>query len=389
MSRSSLEHFFFDDLHFALASEVARVARDRMAPLQDAFDRGASSEDDTARLMVGELASAGLLDLVVPGAYGGRFPVIDVRALCVAREKLAHASGFADTCFVLQGLGSLPIASAGHEELARTWLPRVVAGEAIAAFAVTEPEAGSDIGSARTTARRDGDTLVLDGTKTFISNAGVADFYTVLARTNETPGSKGLSLVFVPAATEGLRVERQRVLGPHPIGTLRFEGVRVPATHLLGEEGKGLRLALGNLDVFRTSVGAAACGLAQRALDDSIAHVRARVQFGKPLSEQQLVRAAIAEMATELEASRLLVYRAAASHDRGATDGTLAVSMAKLHATEAASRVIDRAVQLHGGLGVTHGTPVERLYREARALRIYEGTSEIQRLVIARALLDG
>jgi acyl-CoA dehydrogenase len=230
---------------------------------------------------------------------------------------------------------------------------------------------------------------VLDGTKVFISNAGIADFYAVLARTGAAPGAKGLSMLLVPAATPGVSAPvRIEVLGPHPIGTVAFQGVRVPAASLLGEEGKGLPLALSNLDFFRATVGAAACGFAGRALQEAIAHVRRRVQFGKPLAEQPVVRAALADMATELDASRLLVYRAAAAHDRGASKAPLAASMAKLYATEAAQRIVDQALQLHGGLGVTRGVAVERLYREVRALRIYEGASDIQRLVIARGILE-
>jgi len=389
VSRAALETFFFDDLHHVLAERTARFARETAAPIALAFERGDLDEDAAARRFVKALADEKLLALCVPAAYGGRFPALDVRSLCVARERLAYESGFADTCFVLQGLGANPIAIAEHDALANAWLPRVARGEAIAAFAATEPEAGSDLGAVATRARRDGGAWVLDGTKVFISNAGVADVYAVLARTSDAPGSKGLSMLVVPASTPGVRVPvRLRVLGPHPIGTVAFEGARVPAENLLGEEGGGFGLAMRNLDLFRATVGAAACGLARRALDDSIAHVKRRVQFGKPLADQQMTRAAIAEMATELEASRLLVYRAAAAHDRGASRVTEAVSMAKLFATEAAQRIVDRAVQLHGGIGVVEGTPAERLYREVRALRIYEGASEIQKLVIAKALLE-
>jgi acyl-CoA dehydrogenase len=389
MSRpGALENFFFDDIHFALADETRKLAREACGPVRDRFERGDLGEDAAAREFVKILGTAGLVELCVPAEYGGRHDALDLRSICVVRENLSYESGFADTCFILQGLGSYPIALAGREDLARAWLPRIAAGKAIAAFAVTEPNAGSDLANTATRARRDGDDFVVDGEKIFISNAGVADFYTLLARTGNEPGHRGLSMILVPADRPGISVERQRVLGPHPIGKVRFSGVRVPASNALTVEGEGLRLALANLDVFRTSVGAAACGLALRALDDAIAHTKARVQFGKPLADQQLTRAALADMATSLEAARLLVYRAAAAHDRGSSRLTKAVSMAKLFATEAAQQVIDRAVQLHGGLGVTAGNPVERLYREVRALRIYEGTSEIQKLVIAKALLD-
>ncbi|MBL8696269.1 MAG: acyl-CoA dehydrogenase family protein [Planctomycetes bacterium] len=394
MPGPALESFFFDDVHYAIARDAARVARERMAPIRDRFESGAADEDEAARAFTRELGAAGLLDLCVPEDFGGRFPLVDLRALCVVREALAYESGFADTCFVLQGLGGYPMALPhvrdGSEPtaLSKEWLPRVARGEAISAFAVTEPEAGSDLAACSTRARREGDQWILNGEKTFISNAGVADFFTVLARTSELPGAKGLSMIFVPASTPGVRVERFRVIAPHPIGKVIFHEARVPVANLLDAEGGGMRLALSNLDLFRTSVGAAACGFARRALDDSIARVKTRSQFGKPLSEQQLTRAALAEMATDLEAARLLVYRAAAAQDRGASRLTSAVSMAKLFATEAAQRIVDRAVQLHGGLGVVHGTTVERLYRDVRALRIYEGTTEIQKLVIAKGLLE-
>lgn len=388
MRQGALENFFFDDFHFTFGDETERFARERCAPIRDRFEAGKISEDEAAREFISELASAGILDIIVPEDFGGRFPVLDLRSICVAREKLSYESGFADTCFILQGLGGNPLAIGNNEILAKKWLPKVMHGKAIAAFAVTEPNAGSDLGSASTSARRDGDSFIINGEKTFISNAGVADFYTLLARTNGEPGHRGLSMIFVASSTPGLRVERFRVIGPHPIGKVIFENARVPADCIISGDGEGLKLALSNLDIFRTSVGAAACGLARRALDDSITFVKSRIQFGKPLAEQQLTRAAIAEMATELEAARLLVYRAAASHDRGSSRLTRAISMAKMFATEAAQRIIDKAVQLHGGLGVTAGTPVERLYREIRALRIYEGTTEIQKLVIAKTYLE-
>ncbi|MBI3819818.1 MAG: acyl-CoA dehydrogenase family protein [Planctomycetes bacterium] len=388
MRPGALENFFFDDVHFALADSIATIARERCAPIRDRFESGAQSEDAAARAFVKELGAAGILELCIPEDFGGRFPVLDLRAICAARESLSYESGFADNCFILQGLGANPLALAEKELLCKQWLPRVAKGSAISAFAVTEPEAGSDLANARVSAVRDGPFFVINGVKTFISNAGVADFYTLLARTGAETGHRGLSMIFVPADVAGVRVERLRVIAPHPIGKVIFENARVPVDYLLSTEGGGLQLALANLDIFRASVGAAACGLARRALDESINYTKTRVQFGKPLSEQQLTRAAIAEMATDLEAARLLVYRAAAQHDRGSSKLTRAVSMAKLFATEAAQRIVDRAVQLHGGLGVTAGSHVERLYREVRALRIYEGTSEIQKLVIAKSYYE-
>ncbi|MFN0204894.1 MAG: acyl-CoA dehydrogenase family protein [Planctomycetota bacterium] len=387
MQPGALENFFFDDIHFALGAETLTFAREQCAPIRDQFENGSLSEDEAARAFVKILGAAGLLELCVPEDFGGRHAVLDLRSICIVREKLSFESGFADNCFILQGLGGNPLALSGHETLANAWLPRVAKGDAIAAFAVTEPEAGSDLANVKTTARLENNVYILNGEKIFISNAGVADFYTVLARTSDAPGHKGLSMIFVPSAADGVRVERQRVIAPHPIGRIHFSSVRVPRENILTKDGEGLKLALSNLDTFRTSVGAAACGLAARALADSIAHAKQRIQFGKPLAEQQLTRAALAEMATDLEAARLLVYRAAAAFDRGSTRITSAVSMAKMFATEAAQRIIDKAVQLHGGLGVTCGTPVERLYREIRALRIYEGTTEIQKLVIAKGLL--
>jgi acyl-CoA dehydrogenase len=391
MRSGALENFFFDDVHFSLAEDTERFAKEKCAPIRERFERGELDEDGAARAFVAALAERKLLDLCVPEDFGGRFSILDLRSICVVREKLAYESGFADTCFVLQGLGANPIALSGHALLAKEWLPRVASGKAIAAFAVTEREAGSDLANVRTTATREGSRFVLCGEKIFVSNAGVADFYTVLARTgaagSEAKKHEGLSMILVPAATTGVRVERQKMTGPHPIGKVVFDGAAVPAEYLLSAEGEGWKLALANLDFFRTSVGAAACGFARRALDESIAHTKNRAQFGKPLAEQQLTRAALAEMATDLDAARLLVYRAAGTVDRGSSRITGPVSMAKLFATEAAQRIVDKAVQLHGGLGVTSNFVTERLYREVRALRIYEGTSEIQKLVIAKTLL--
>jgi acyl-CoA dehydrogenase len=388
MRSGSIENFFFDDFHFALGDEAAKFASGEAAAIRAKFEAGKANEDETARAFVAGLAKAGFLELCVPEDFGGRFAALDLRAICVLREKLAYESGFADCCFILQGLGGNPIALSGHDSLSKEWLPRVAKGTAIAGFAVTEPEAGSDLANVKTTAKRDGNRWVVNGTKIFISNAGVADFYTVLARTNDLPGHKGLSMLLVPANSTGVRVERMRVTGPHPIGTVTFDGARVPAEYLLSRDGEGMKLALSNLDFFRTSVGAAACGLARRALDAAIEHVKNRVQFGKPLAEQQLVRAMLADMAVELDAARLLVYRAAATVDRGSSRTPVPVSMAKLYATEAAQRIIDASLQLHGGKGVVANSTTERLYREIRALRIYEGTSEIQKLVIAKGLLE-
>ena len=290
--------------------------------------------------------------------------------------------------FAMQGLGSFPVSLAGSRELKQRILPRVSSGESIAAFAITEPEAGSDVGAIQTTARRDGATYVLDGVKTFISNAGLADFYSVFAKTDSAKGSKGISAFLVERDAPGFRFEEKiELISPHPIGRISFDGCRVPAANVLGEEGQGFKIAMQTLDTFRSTVGAAACGLAWRGLDEAISYAKRRVQFGRPISEYQATRMRLAEMATDLDASRLLVYRAAWKKDSGADRVTLEASMAKLFATEAAQRIIDSAVQIHGGAGVVRGSVVEHLYRDVRALRIYEGTSEIQKLVIAGHLL--
>lgn len=354
-------------------------------------------EDEAARGALFALAEAGLLGWCVPAAHGGADarPLaapeeVSVRALCTLREALAHASGMLDVMFVMQGLGSYPLARGGDPELAAEHLFRVARGEEIAAFALTERGAGSDLGGVATRATREGDRYRLDGEKTFISNAGLADFYCLLARTGGEPGDGGegsLSMFLVPAAAPGLSVERFEVLAPHPIGTVRLDGVRLPERHLLGEEGGGLALALATLARFRASVAAAACGLARRALETSLDHLAAREQFGRPLAARQALRFDLAEMDVRLRAAQLLVVEAARAVDEGRA-ATREVARAKLFATEAAAWICDRCVQHHGGLGVRRGTVPERLYREVRALRIYEGTSEVQRLLIARDLLE-
>ena len=316
----------------------------------------------------------------------------DLRACALIRETLAYYSPLADEVFALQALGSLPIRIAGSEALQQRWIPAVDRGEAMCGFAMTEAEAGSDAGAIATTGRREGGKTggewVLDGRKTFISNAGIADVYVVFATTDPGKGAKGLSAFVVPADAPGLRFEGAQVMSaPHPLGTLAFEGCRVPADHLLGEPGRGLGLGLAVLDRLRATVAAAACGMAARALDEAVAHVKARKQFGQPLAEFQLTQDRIARMATELAAARLLTYRAVWAKDKGTARVTLESAMAKSYATEAAQRIVDDAVQLLGGRGVLADSPTDRLYRAVRALRIYEGTTEIQRLLIAREVL--
>jgi acyl-CoA dehydrogenase len=343
--------------------------------------------DAACRALVRQLGDAGWLRLVVPAAHGGTHERLDVRSICLARETLARWDGLADFAFAMQGLGSAPISLFGDEALKRHYLPRVSTGGAIAAFALSEPGAGSDVLSMCTSARPEGDGYVIDGEKTWISNAVIADFYVVFCRLPQG-GDKSFAALVVEADNPGLRVtERIAVIAPHPLGRLTLESCRVRRDALLGEPGKGLKVALGTLDVFRSTVGAAALGFARRALDEALRRVRERQAFGQRLADFQLTQARLAEMATAIDASALLVYRAAWTRDRGAARVTREAAMAKLHATEWAQRVIDDAVQLFGGQGVVQGEIVEQLYREIRALRIYEGTSEIQKLVIAGQLL--
>jgi acyl-CoA dehydrogenase len=346
------------------------------------------------------LAELGLFELLVPPCDGGRRlsheadhtrRALDVRALCLIREALAYHSPLADSVFAVQGLSSYPFVLVPGASGRAGVLAQVRSGETVGGFALTEPEAGSDVASMRTTARQGSEGWVLDGEKTFISNVGIAQRYVVFAKVigagPEGASKKTISAFAVDAPSPGLAQHAIETSGDHPLGRLVMHECQVPASALIGEIGHGLRLALGTLDVFRTSVGAAAVGMARRALDDTLARVKTRVQFGKRLADQQLTQAALADMATELDAARLLVFRAAWLKDHGQL-AKREIAMAKLFATEAAQRVIDRAVQLHGGLGVTSGSFVERLYREVRPLRIYEGTSEIQRLIIGSSLAE-
>jgi acyl-CoA dehydrogenase len=380
--RSFLDWPFFDDTHRALAVELELWCASAIRDI-DHHD-----VDAACRKLVRRLGGDGWCAHAVPAPFGGRHEKLDVRTLCLIRETLARHDGLADFSFAMQGLGSGPIALFGTEAQKRHWLPPIARGEAIAAFALSEPEAGSDVAALRMTARRDGDHFVLDGTKTWISNGGIADRYVVFARSGEAPGAKGLSAFIVPADAPGFAIaERIDVIAPHPLATLRFTNCRIPAGHLLGKPGDGFKIAMGTLDVFRSTVGAAALGFARRALDEALKRVREREVFGQKLKDFQLTQAKLADMAIEIDAAALLIYRAAWTKDRGAPRVTREASMAKYFATEAAQRVVDAAVQLWGGMGVVVDVPVERLYREIRALRIYEGTSEIQKLVIASQIL--
>lgn len=358
---------FFDETHRSLHGRVSAWATSHLANVSE------DAELETRRL-VRLFGEAGWLQHAVGD--------IDVRSLCLIREHLAYHHGLADFAFAMQGLGSGPISLFGSEAQKQRYLPPVARGERIAAFAISERAAGSDIGAMSTTACRDGDDWIIDGEKAWISNAGIADHYVVFARIPEL-GVRAYGAFMVDRNGVEI-VERVNVIAPHVLGSLRLTGTRVPADALIGEPGGGLKIALGTLDVFRTSVAAAALGLARRALDATVSHVQVRTQYGKPLAEFQLTQARIADMALAVDAAALLIYRAAWMKDTGAARITREAAMAKLFATEQAQRVIDDAVQLHGAVGLVSGATVERLYREIRALRIYEGTSEIQKLVIAR-----
>ena len=371
---------FFEERHRALAQEIESWAAANL-PV-DHKDVAAA-----CRTLVQKLGRDGFLQHTAPDPDAPS--PLDARALCLIRETLARHDGLADFAFAMQGLGAGPISLFGTAEQRRL-LERTRAGEAIAAFALTEQKSGSDVANIALAARRDGDVYILDGEKTWISNGGIADFYVVFARTGEAPGAKGLSAFIVPADAPGFSIaEHLDVIAPHPLARLRFDGVCVRASALIGAPSEGFKIAMATLDIFRASVGAAALGFARRALDETIMRAKKRELFGGPLADLQMVQAHIADMAVDVDAAALLVYRAAWAKDNGAQRVTREAAMAKLFATERAQDVIDKAVQLHGGDGVRRGHIVERLYREIRALRIYEGASEVQKVVIARQTLAG
>ncbi|MGH7731433.1 MAG: acyl-CoA dehydrogenase family protein [Candidatus Eiseniibacteriota bacterium] len=368
---------FLEPRHLGFAEEIGAFAARTLAGRPEPADDEACRRE--ARALMTELGAAGWFEPI---------RARDWRSCCVAREALAAASPLADAVFALQALGTLPLLLADEAPMRERWVADAIRGRAMAAFAMTEVEAGSDVSAIATTATRDGQGYRLNGAKTLISNAGIADFYTVFASTDPSAGGKGLSCFVVPAESPGLRfIGAQRLSAPHPLGQIAFEDCRVPASHRLGEEGRGLALGLQTLDLLRATVGAAACGMAARALEEALAHAGARRQFGKPLAEFQLVQQKLARMAIDLAAARLMVYRAAWEADHGAERVTLEAAMAKAFATEAAQRVVDDAVQVLGGAGVMASHPVDRLYRSVRALRIYEGTTEIQHLVVAGRLM--
>jgi acyl-CoA dehydrogenase len=373
---------FFDDAHRTLAQDLDAWCREHV-PEDEPQD-----VDARCRALVAALGNGGWLRYAVPGTYGGALPEIDSRALCLIRATLAYHAGLADFAFAMQGLGSGAVSLAGSVQQKTTILPRVASGEWIAAFALSEPEAGSDVAAMTTSATRDGDSYILNGTKTWISNGGIADVYTVFARAEAETGARGISTFIIPAATPGLEIaERIEVIAPHPLATLRFSDCRVPADALLGAPGAGFKLAMQTLDIFRASVAAAATGFARRALDEATRRAKERAMFGQTLADMQITQAKLAEMATDLAAAELLTWQAAWLRDGPHANTTREVAEAKLFATETAQRGIDAAVQIFGALGVMRGHIAERLYREIRALRIYEGASEVQSLIIARSLL--
>ena len=369
---------FFEERHKALAA----IAASWISPVQGEVEEAGLAQ--ACRKIARSLADAGLLDIVVPrdGA------TIDVRSLCIAREAIAYQSVLADSVIAMQGIGTGALWLHGTARQKARYLPAARTGKAIAAFALTEPQSGSDVANITTTARREGDTYVLEGSKTFISNAPFADHYIVIARTGEAPRARGLSAFIVDAGTPGLVAgEPIMLMAPHPVAQLTFESCRVPAENMIGDPGKGFAVAMGTFDIFRTSVGAACLGMARRAMDETLTRVKTRRLFDSAMAEIPGVQSKLADMSIDLDLPALAVYRAAWTKDTTGARCSREAAMAKFAGSEAAGRIIDAAVQIFGGLGVTRGTVVEQLYREARPARIYEGASEVQKLVIARTLL--
>ena len=382
MDRSILDLPFYGPEHRQLSDAIFDWASHAM-PEIDHHDT-----DNACRKLVAALGKAGFLRYAVPAAYGGALDELDSRSLCIARETLAYHDGLADFAFAMQGLGTGAITLSGSEALKQHVLPKVASGEWISAFALTEPDAGSDVGAMACDARLEGDHYVLNGEKTWISNGGIADVYCVFARTGEAPGTRGISAFVVYPDMPGFEVaERMEVIAPHPLARLRFTDMKVPVANRLGAPGEGFKVAMRTLDIFRSSVAAAALGFARRALDEGLSHAKARPMFGHTLADFQLTQARLGEMATDIEAAALLTARAAWRRDVQKLPTTREAAMAKMTATENAQRVIDAAVQMHGGQGVRVGVKVESLYREIRALRIYEGATEVQKLIVARELL--
>jgi len=371
---------WLDEPHRDLARGVESWALANLADDSEPHD-----VDAAVRKLVNALGKGGWLRYCVPASHGGALAALDCRSLCIIRETLAYRDALADFAFALEGLGSCAIALSGSRQQQDTYLPRVSSGNAVAAFALSEPDAGSDAAALTTRARRDSDSYVLDGIKTWTSNGGSADFYVLFARVGERAGSKGITAFIVDGGTPGLEMAaRIEVMAPHPLATMRLRGCRIPASARIGEEGDGFKVAMQTLDLFRPSVAAAALGFARRAHDEAVSRARGRQMFGQTLADFQLTQAAIGDMAALVDASALLIYRAAWLRDTAQRRVTKEAAIAKMFATEAAQKVIDRAVQIHGGLGVVRGNVVERLYRDIRALRIYEGATEVQQLIVGR-----
>src|SRR5665213_249581 len=382
-TRDHLDWPFFGEEHRLLAAELDDfIGNDGLGTIVH------DDVDAACKHLVGTLGNAGFLRHCVPRQFGGAVETLDSRALCVMRETLAYTDGLADFAFAMQGLGTGAISLSGSDELKRRILPQVAKGELISAFALSEPEAGSDVAAMSTVARREGGDYVIDGEKTWISNGGIADVYTLFARTGEAPGTRGISAFVVFADTPGLSIaERIETIAPHPLARIRFDGCHVPASHLLGAPGEGFKIAMRTLDIFRPSVAAAAIGFARRALDEAVAHARTRRMFGATLADLPTAQSTLGEMATAIDAAALLTLRTAWRRDVQKLPTTREAAMAKMTATENAQWVIDQALQMFGGRGVRVGEIVERLYREIRALRIYEGATEVQKLIIGRELM--
>lgn len=386
ISSSHLDWPFLEPRHKALAIELDHWAGRALS--DELKDHSVRAVDDACRKLVRQLGEGGWLKYAIGGtAYGASADTIDTRAVCLIRETLARYSGLADFAFAMQGLGSGAISIFGSPEQKERYLPCVGKGTAIAAFAISEPDAGSDVAAIQCAARKDGDCYVINGEKTWISNGGIADFYLVFARIGEATGAKGISAFIVDANTDGLEIaERIEVMAPHPLARLVFKDCRIPATQRLGDSGQGFKIAMSTLDIFRSSVAAAALGFARRALHEALSRSTSRTMFGQQLADFQLTQAKLAKMATDIDSAALLTYRAAWLKDMG-LPVTVEAAMAKMTATEIAQQAIDSAVQIFGALGVVSGQPVERLYREIRPLRIYEGATEVQQLIIARGII--
>lgn len=384
IDQSYLDWPFFQQHHRELAVNLEQWCCQQLDNIIDHSDVDAACADILRRL-----AEGGWLAYAIPKAYGGVFEQLDVRSLCIIRETLARHDGLADFVFAMQGLGSGTISLFASEAIRHQYLSAVAKGEKVAAFALTELESGSDVANMATTAVDKGDHYLVNGTKTFISNGGIADYYTLFARTGEAPGAKGLSAMIIDVDTEGLEItERIEVIAPHPLATLSFNNCKISKDKLLGNPGDGFKAAMATLDIFRTTVGAAALGFARCALSEAVQRTKHRTLFGAPLHDLQLVQAMLAESALDVDSSALLIYRAAWTRDTTGRRVTREAAMAKMHATESAQLVIDKAIQIFGGMGVVKGVKVEKLYREIRALRIYEGATEVQKVIIARQLLN-